>query len=134
MFGRKLRNNMIITHEPFCLIFVICLIVVVCFRFFVIVGDMYYLHQLFGSKFAIIIWIFAQTLGPWRFNSGSLSNWHLYFGNSKGVRLGYHLGWASCYNFCCVFWGILMCFGGLYGLWVHTHTHLQRAMFVRVGV
>jgi hypothetical protein len=67
LFRRKLRNNMIITHEVLCLIFVICLTMVVCFRFFVIVGDMCYLHQLFGSKFAIVIWILFKllALGGW---------------------------------------------------------------------
>jgi len=49
LFRRKLRNNMIITHEALCLIFVICLTVVVCFRFFVIVGDMYCINFLVVS-------------------------------------------------------------------------------------
>jgi uncharacterized protein (UPF0303 family) len=67
LLGRKRRNNMTITHEALCLNFAICLMVVVCFRFFVIVGDMYYLHQLFSSKFATITWILFKllALGGW---------------------------------------------------------------------
>ncbi len=93
LFGKRPRNDMVITYKGLCLTFTRCLMVFVCLSLLLQFG--------FCS------------------NSSTLEVQHLYF--YKGTNLK-HVYWGERvvgYNFFCyVFWYMLMCLGGLHGLWM----------------
>jgi hypothetical protein len=126
VLGRRQRNNVPIMHEGLCLIFVTCLMIILCFMFFVIVGDRCYLCQLSRQQ----IWILFKSLalGGWVVGDG-----HLYSRDWREVGLGISLGVGG-YNFCWVFLGHVNVFGWVLRV-VGASTHpLQRAMPIRAGV
>ncbi len=97
VFGRRQRNNVAIMHEGLCLVFVICLMIILCFVFFVIVGDRCYLCQLSkATNLLFVIWILFKSLA---LEGWVVGNGHLYSRDSREVGLGISLGVGG-YNFC----------------------------------
>ncbi len=69
LIGRRQRNNVAIRHEGLCLVFVICLMVIMCFMFSVIVGDMCYLCQLSRQQVCCCNLDLVQIFDPWKLSS-----------------------------------------------------------------